>query len=225
MLSQRRELPGDVIEVLRRQSGYVKSKERFARRVGFSLDTLRRLELVKWCTEESDWFRAVEHYDLEAFVNAGLIEEGDDWWMRFITAFAWQDIVMRYGKAAYTLDEAYERLIAPVMEQHAIALVQAVAEREIRKLARSGKGLNMTDERREALVDKVTGEVLFRLSTTGLILTKEFKGKIIPEEERTRALQDVLVEGPAVESPYVRTLRLAYDWAEQMVERALGEAD
>ena len=214
------ELPGDVLKSLRRSEGFG-SVEQFASTVPMSPDTLRRLEKVKWKTTEDQWTRQFERRDLEALVAAGWIEEGDHWWERFRTALAWQDVVIRFGDRVYAKEGFNPKLLAPVSQDHVILLATAVAERELSRWTVQGGQLG--DDQRSWLVKRMVGEVLFRLSTIGLALAQGVNGTVIPPAEGTRALQAVLAADTQAENPYVRTLRLAYDWAEQAIGEALSQ--
>ncbi len=66
----------------------------------------------------------------------------------------------------------------------------------------------------KALTDRVYGEVVFRLATTGLLAAQETPIKITPEFERTRTISDLFTS--PIETPYTRTLLLAYEWAAEV---------
>lgn len=225
-IQPRQELPGDVIAALRQAHGFTRSVDAFASSLYLSHDTVRRLERVRWGTTREKWPRPVDRRDLDTFVQAGYITEGDDWWMRFMTAFAWQHLVMEYGKEVFDEGEPRERLLAPVREAHVIALVREVCEREIARRTRGGRVLTPTEQ--EVLTERVCAEVLFRLATTGL--TRELgddddaEGRIVPELEPTRGAEGGPVGGPEAQPAHLRTLRLAHDWAVEAVgEEFRGE--
>ena len=216
------ELPGDVLVALRSSKGFTKSSRLFATTVHMSYDTMRRLEMVKWGTVEQDWVRPVDREDLESFESAGWLKEGDGWWLRFETAFAWQHIVMEYGQRVYEQGAPGERLIEPVFEEHVIILVRTLAEREIRRSLDGGISISPTQV--EVTIEKVTAEVLFRLTTTNLIMAQQIDGRITPESEQTRGMQALLsARGDQADTPYVRTLQLAYNWTEEELTDALAD--
>lgn len=223
MLEPRKELPGDVMAALREIRGHVRSVTAFAELLGWSYDTLHRLEGVRWNTVEEEWERPVDVADLQPLVNAGLITQGDEFWMRFQGAFTWQHIIMQYGRQAYDEETLHARFLAPVLDEHAIALVRAVAEHEVQNLL--DKGVEIDDTQRELLVQRVVSEVVFRLATTGLILTKEVGGPFTPDAEQTRALFGAITSPAGDETPYMRTLRMVYEWAEQGFRQASGKSD
>jgi hypothetical protein len=214
------ELPGDVLISLRRSEGFG-SVNQFADTLPMSSDTLRRLEMVVWGTTEDQWERPVERRDIKVLKTAGWIKKGDNWWERFRTALAWQDVVIRFGDQVYAKEGFNPKLLAPVSQDHVILLATAVAERELSRWTVQGGQLG--DDQRSWLVKRMVGEVLFRLSTMGFILAEGVNGTVIPPSEQTRALQAVLTANTQAENPYVRTLRLAYDWAEQAIGEALSQ--
>jgi len=216
------ELPGDVLIALRTSEGFVRSSRPFATTVHMSYDTMRRLEMVRWGTVEQDWVRPFDRQDLVPLVNAGWLEEGDGWWLRFETAFAWQHIVMEYGQRVYEQGTPDERLFEPVSKEHVIILVRTLVEREMR--GSFGDGATGNPTRVEVTIEKITAEVLFRLTTTNLIMAQQIDGKITPESEQTRGMQALLsARGDQAETPYVRTLQMAYKWAEEKLTDVLAD--
>lgn len=223
MIPARRELPGNVLTALRLASGFTSSVRAFADSIGMSDDTLRRLEAVTWGTVREDWVRAVDRRDLDALVSAKWVTKGDDWWMRFMTAFTWQQLVIKYGKAAYELDAPKERILEPVLEAHVIALVQEITDRYVPRPLGAVRSISVGE--RQGLVQRVCGEVLFRLATTGLIRTPDDDGPdgpMLPEQVPMRGLDDA-GSGPEVPPSYLRTLRLAYDIIEEELREALDQ--
>jgi hypothetical protein len=214
------ELPGDVLISLRRSEGFG-SVNQFADTLPMSSDTLRRLEMVVWGTTEDQWERPVERRDIKALKTAGWIKKGDNWWERFRTALAWQDVVIRFGDRVYAKEGFNPKVLAPVSQEHVILLATAVVERELHRWTEQGG--RISEEQRPLLVERMVGEVLFRLSTTGLALAQGVSATVIPVSEQTRALQSVLAADTQTENPYVHTLRLAYDWAEQAIGEALSQ--
>jgi hypothetical protein len=192
------------------------SARTFAGLAGFSHDTLRRLEMVRWGTAPEDWMRPVDRRDLDAFVNAGFLQPEDDWWQRFMIAFSWQHLVLRYGREAYRPETLFE----PVVQEHVLALIRALVQREFRR--RTAQGAVLTEEGQEQLVEGIVGEVILRLSATGLVHAQEKGGRMLPGIDQTRSLEGLLGTGAQADTPYLRTLRLAYDWAEEAIVRRLG---
>ena len=216
------ELPGDVLIALRTSEGFTRSSRPFATTVHMSYDTMRRLEMVRWGTVQQDWVRPFDRQDLVPLVNAGWLEEGDGWWLRFETAFAWQHIVMEYGRRVYEQGIPGERLFEPVFEEHVIILVRTLVQREVQKSRDEGISINPTQV--EVTIEKITAEVLFRLTTTDLIMGQQIDGRITPESEQTRGMQALLsARGDQADTPYVRTLQLAYNWADAMLADVLGD--
>jgi hypothetical protein len=213
-------LPGDVLVALRQARKYTRSVAVFAHLIGWSYDTLRRLEQVKWNTSPKTWLHPWDYVDLEPLLNADMLKRGDEFWLQFETAFAWQALVLRYGEQVYDQKTLRERLLAPVLEEHVIVLVRAIGEREMRKLAESSGEID--DAKLALATERVLSEVVLRLATTGFILTKEMGGPILADTEQTRAMEGLLTAGAGAETPYIRTLRLAYAWAEQGFGRELA---
>jgi hypothetical protein len=157
--------------------------------------------------------------DIEVLVQEDWIKKNDDWWQRFRTAFAWQHIVKKYGKAIYEGEDGSAlHMLEPVHEEHVLALVEAVVQRTMARYADT----NRYDVDVEALADRVYGEVVFRLATTGLLAAQETPIKITLEFERTRAISDLFTQ--PVETAYTRTLLLAYEWATEEAAGVLGNA-
>lgn len=217
-VSAKPELPGDVLIALRESEGF-RSHREFAGTLPLSHHTLWRLEKVTWGSDPDAWDRTVGRADIEALVQAHWIEEGDDWWQRFRTAFAWQHIVKKYGKTIYEDDCGGSlHMLEPVHEEHVLALVAAVVQRSMARYADTDRN----DLDVEAITDRVYGEVVFRLATTGLLAARETAVQITPEFERTRALSDLFTS--PVETPYTRTLLLVYEWATEEAAGASGDA-
>ena len=218
----KRELPGDVVIALRTSEGFTKSSRPFATTVHVSYDTMRRWEMVKWGTIKEDWVRPFDREDLELLVNAKWLEKGDGWWLRFKTAFAWQHVVMEYGRRVYEKGISSERLLEPVSQEHAIVLIRTLVQREVQRSL--DQGISISPPRVELMTEKVTAEVLFRLTTTDLILVQQTSGRITPESEQTRGVQALLsAQGGQPDTPYVRALRLGYEWTEEALVDALAD--
>jgi hypothetical protein len=213
-------LPGDVLFALRQARKYTRSVKAFAQLIGWSYDTLRRLEQVRWNTSRKTWHHPWDYVDLEPLLNAEMLKRGDEFWMQFETAFAWQALVLRYGEQVYDQETLRERLLAPVLEEHVIVLVRVIGEREMRKLAESSGEIDNT--KLALATERVVSEVVFRLATTGFILTKETVGPTFPDTEQTRAMEGLLTAGAGVETPYMRTLQVVYAWAEEGFGRELA---
>jgi hypothetical protein len=214
-------LPGNVLQALRQARKYTRSVTAFANLVGWSYDTLRRLEQVKWSTAPESWHHEWDYADLEALVNAGMLQRGDEFWMQFETAFAWQSLVLRYGVQVYDQETLRIRLLAPVLEEHVIVMVRSIGTREMRKL--SAQNAEIDDTKLALATERVLSEVVFRLATTGLVLTKEMGRPNLPDTEQTRALEGLLTTSPGAETPYLRTLWVAYEWAQEALKRALAD--
>lgn len=218
MVMRAPELPGDVIADLRRSHGHVRSLDAFAGLIGLSDDTLRRLEKVNRNTPRGKWVRPVDYHDLEAFVAAGYIRQGDEWWMRFKKAFVWQNLVMQFGEVVLEPRALQGELLEPIREAHVIALVREIAVREVQKLVDAGR--SFADGAKEALIERVCGEVLFRLATTGLTRKQDddgdLDGPMTPEQVPTRGLEDGR-GSPGMPPCYLRTLQLACRWAVELV--------
>jgi hypothetical protein len=215
------QLPGDVLVALRETEGFFSHRE-FADTLAMSPTTLWRLEKVRWDSSPECWSRRVEHSDIETLVLAGWIKPGDVWWERFRTALAWQHLVLKYGKAIYADEGAPLRLLEPISEEHVLAMVAAVVTREV--LRQTSNSTAFDEDRQRVLVDKVSAEVLFRLATMELVLTKESELPITPESEQTRAISDMMVPGDA-ETPYVRTLMFVYEWACQETAKRMDSSE
>jgi hypothetical protein len=217
MITRVPELPGDVIADLRRSHGHVRSLDAFAGLIGLSDDTLRRLEKVNRNTPRGKWVRPVDYHDFEAFVAAGYIRQGDEWWMRFKKAFVWQNLVMQFGEAVLEPRALQGELLEPIREAHVIALVREIAVREVQKLVDAGR--SFADGAKEALIERVCGEVLFRLATTGLTRKSDDDdpdGSIAPEQVPTRGPADG-GGAPGMPPGHLRTLQLACRWAVELV--------
>lgn len=216
----RKELPGDVILALRESAGYIGSPKAFAELNGFSYDTLRRLEMVKWGTLREDWVRPVRRQDLDAFVNAGFVAEGDEYWDRFMNAFFWQHAVMRYAARVYEEASAEEALFEPVLEEHVVVIVRAVTKRVVRRYvdtqAQSSEGGDSVIE------ETVTSEILLSMRLADFIRPSGPDTRKMDFEDQTRALQGMLTTTAEAETPFLRTLRLVYELAEETAREALG---
>jgi len=214
------ELPGDVLVALRESEGFSSARE-FASTLAMSRYTLWRLEKVRWGMPPETWDRPVDRNDLEALVTGGWVTEGDAWWQRFRTAFAWQHVVRKYGRQIFDDGESSVSLLEPVSQEHVLALVEATARREV--TARAGRMGVSCDEKLQALVDRVYAEIVFRLSSMGYIMTRD-SGGITPEGEATRALVGLLGSGSEIRTSYGRTLLLVYEWSENEVRRVLADS-
>jgi hypothetical protein len=204
------ELPGDVLVALRECEGF-RSHREFAETLPLSHHTLWRLEKVTWGSDPDTWERTVGQADIEVLVQENWIKKNDDWWQRFRTAFAWQHIVKKYGKAIYEGEDGSAlHILEPVHEEHVLTLVEAVVQRTVARYADADRA----DVDVKALTDRVYGEVVFRLATTGLLAAQETPIKITPEFERTRTISDLFTS--PIETPYTRTLLLAYEWAAEV---------
>jgi hypothetical protein len=209
------QLPGDILVALRESEGFYSHRE-FADTLAMSPTTLWRLEGVTWGSLPSSWSRPVKRSDLTALVVAGWIREGDAWWERFRTAFAWQHLVCKYGKEIYEDGGASLRILAPISEEHVFALVEAMVTREV--MRRAGLGRASSEDREQILIDRLYAELVLRLATMDYILTVESDTPITPDSEQTRGLSDLIVSG-AAETPYIRTLLFAYEWADEELSR------
>jgi hypothetical protein len=207
-----RELPGDVMVSIREAQGYVRSSRVFAELLGFSYDTLRRLEMVKWGTLPQDWERPVDRQDVEAFVNAGYVQQGDELWLRFRAAFVWQHAVIRYGERVYEQSGEDQPLFAAASRRHIKLLAQSVATRETRRYTSAAAYADNAPE--EVIVEKITSEVVLVMTRAGLV--REDDEDVWGEEyiEHTRALQAQAAGQSQAETSYLRTLRIAYELAE-----------
>ena len=89
-----------------------------------------------------------------------------------------------------------------------------------RKVIRRAATDNPLDEAgTQALIDRISAEMIFRLSNMDRILTREPDTTITPDTERTRALSDLLTAGGVAETAYNRTLLFAYEWINDALER------
>ena len=216
------ELPGDVLVAIRESEGYVRSVRTFAELIGLSYDTWRRLELVKWGTLPEEWVRPVDRSDLDALISAGLLQEGDAYWERLNKAFAWQHLVRKLGERIYrdlSLGaEQSEPLLTTVPSRHVRALAQTVVMREVRRYQSEG----LEGEPVEVLVEKITADVVATMTLAAL--ASEDAPDTCDEDdlERTRSIPGEPTGQGQAETPYVRTLRIAYELAEQAAREMLG---
>jgi hypothetical protein len=222
LVHSQRELPGDVIASIREAEGYVRSVRVFAELLGFSYDTLRRMEMVKWGSSPETWERLFDYQDLQAFVNAGFVQEGDARWQRFKAAFVRQHQVRKYGESVYAEPDEEEPLFAPALPQQISLLVQMV-------ITRDGQRYDNTETRigdvpLEMIAAKLTADIVMSMTMVGLAsddASEEFDEDDI---ERTRAIQGQSATGGYPETPYLRTLRLAYELAEDAARAAFDPA-
>ena len=214
------QLPGDVLIALRESNGFLSDRE-FSDTLPMSHTTLWRLESVLWGTPPFNWSRPMKRSDLDAFVQAGWIEIGDTWWDRFLTAFAWQHVVLKYGESIYSDNGASLRILAPISVEHVLAMAEALVAREVAR--RLGQSAAIAPDEQQALIDKLYAELVLRLSTMDCILTCETDIPITPDMEQTRSVAELLAGGAQAETPYTRTLFLAYEWGSEALAGMLGE--
>jgi hypothetical protein len=217
MLETRKELPGDVIASLRKTKGHHRSATSFANLSALSYDTLHRLEMVRWDTVQEEWVRPVDIADLDGLLRAGFLVPGDEFWMRFEAAFAWQQMVIDYGRKAY--DETFRvGYVTPVPEEQVIALVRSVVTQEVRGLLE--KGISVADAAKERIYQRALSDVTFRLTSVGLLHSGELGGPFRVEIEQTRDPYSAIAGAVGELTPYLSTLRLVYVWARQATARA-----
>lgn len=210
------QLPGDVLIALRSSEGFANHRA-FAETLPMSDSTLWRMETVTWGTSPAKWQRKMNRDDLKVICKAGWCKEGDAWWEQFITAFAWQYLVEKYGEEIYADEGASLRILAPISEEHVLAMVEALVTREVIRRAATNNPLDEAGA--QPLIDKISAETIFRLSTMDRILTKESSTPITPDAERTRALSDLLATDGVAETAYTRTLLFAYEWISDLLGR------
>lgn len=217
-----RELPGDVFNALRLREGYTSSLVVFAGLIGLSDDTLRRLEAVRWGTTPDEWSRPVDLRDVELLQKAGFTQPGDEWEARFRKAFVWQQLVLRYGRKLYEQGGEAEVFLEPVSEGHVVAIITSVVQIALSR--RSDASMHSAQALPEVSFEVATAEILFRLAATGLLRPAGTEGNS-PGKGHEEVTRSVLYGGQAgLSTPisYIRTLRLVYDWTQELVDEALA---
>jgi hypothetical protein len=222
LVHSQRELPGDVVASIREAEGYLRSVRIFAELLGFSYDTLRRMEMVKWGSSPETWERLFDYQDLQAFVNAGFVQEGDERWHRFKAAFVRQHEVRKYGENVYTETGEEEPIFAPASPQHISLLVQMVITRDGQRF--DSTSTRIGDVPLELIVEKLTADIVMSMTMAGLASDDAPEEYDEDDIERTRAIQDQAATEGYPETPYLRTLRLAYELAEDAAGVAFGPA-
>ena len=216
------ELPGDVLVAIRESEGYVSMAKTFAELIGLSYDTWRRLELVKWNTLPEQWVRPVNRADLDFLIAAGLVQEGGSYWKRIKKAFVWQHLVRKYGKRVYDDvaqgTEPGEPLLATVPSRHVRVLAQTVIMREVRRYQSEG----LEGEPVEVLIENITSDIVTGMTLAGLASEDAPDACDEDDLERTRSIPEEPTGQGQAETPYVRTLRIAYELAEEAAREMLG---
>ena len=216
------ELPGDVLEAIRESEGYVRSVRTFAELIGLRYDTLRRLEMVKWGSNPEIWNRAVKRKDLDGLIAAGFVREGDARWERLKKAFVWQQAVLQYGKRVYedvtSGSQPEEPLLTTLPSRHVRVLAQTVTMREVRRYQSEG----IEGEPVELLVERITSDVVASMTLAGLASEDAPDACDEDDLERTRSIPGEPTGQGQAETPYVRTLRIAYELAEEAAREMLG---
>jgi len=208
----------NVLIALRQARKYTRSVTAFANLVGWSYHTLRRLEQVKWDTSPKTWHHPWDYADLEPLLNAACCSAAMSSGcssrrpsLAVVGAALW-GAGLRSGDLGGSA--SWHRSWRARDRDGA-----GDWAREMRKLAAKSEDLSETTL--ALATERVLSEVVFRLATTGFILTKEMGGPILPDTEQTRALEGLLTPGAGAETPYLRTLRMAYEWAEEAFGREL----
>jgi hypothetical protein len=204
MNTTRRELPGDVVIAFRQFKGRTRTITAFAELAGTNYSKIHRWESIRWGVDPSKWKGVFDMEDLQIFIDAGMMKEGDEWYQRFQNAAEWQARVLQYGSIVYQGIQP-EAEYAPILEEHLSAVVQAVVSKAIGDMGPSWKS------RSEVVAEverKVYAAVHSMMEAVGLLVAKGFGEG--PEEDVTRGLlQGLTTASSGVETPYVRSLRCA----------------
>ena len=227
MTEIRRELPGDVLRELRAARGYRGRRTSdeefrygtrrtsprlvgaFAEMTSWSYSKLNRLERIRWETDPTTWRSLFSIADLEDLVEAGWLEGDDDYYCRFESAIEWQAKVYFQGTSVYEGAEVTLERFAAITAEHVGAVVHAHVE----QTSTDGKiAIHLPPETLGALEDRVRESTLFMLIALHLARPA---GE--DDEEVTRSLLQ-MSRPDAPDTPYIRTLQLAYGIAKIMLQ-------
>ena len=219
----RKELPGDALEALRNEKGYEGAPGDFALSLNWSYQMLYNYETIRWRTDPVKWrVKTFPRRALDEIVESGWIDEGDDWYKRFEKALKLQAQVHALGPAAYDGIEPDMSMYERITRDNIREIVEVVVSRasEHAPLVR----VAIQGDRAE-VVRKALEEIFFIMDAVRMVIAEGSQGGI-DFDDVTRGLVPVGAQGLSLaetyDTPLMRTLRFAHDWAVYFVEEERG---
>jgi hypothetical protein len=232
------ELPGELLRRLRKKHGYMSAKSfaeaiqagekpphyrgvaPFAELTGWDYWKLNRLERIRREVPPSKWRTPFTRQDLDDLVEAQWIAEESELYGKFLDALQLQaQLLEEYGVSLPPDDQRPgPGSHAPASREEVMAVFDAVLAQWVNQMKDLGYPIELIEEMKL----RVRNNVISMLEMLELLSKSQGTGKITPEDEVTRGeaptgrnVQDI---------PRLRTLRLVYDLANEMIEDTLWEA-